>query len=251
MKKIILILFFGIGLSLQGQPTPTMELGNQRYAQKDYAGAAKIYEAILASGKESVGLHFNLGNCYYHLQQTAPAIYAFEKAHLLDPTDDAVTNNLSFARKRSLDTLPNLPKVGFENSVVSITETFHYETWGVVSILFSGLSLLLFVGFYFTPLAQRKRIYFALMSSALILLFISVFAGFYQQNYIRNEHLAIVFSDKTAVNQTPSFQSNSKLKLREGAKITIIEKSGQWLFVQLSDGQTGWVIAKAVKELNP
>ena len=249
MKKLILVVCFGLVISLKAQPT--LEMGNQRYAQKDYAGAAQIYEAILASGKESAGLHFNLGNCYYHLHQIAPAIYAFEKAHLLDPTDDAIANNLDFARKRSLDATPNLPTVGFEKIVVNLTEALHYESWAILSVVFSGLVLLFFVGYYLTKNTQRKRIYFALMSGGVLILLISVFAGFFQRNYIRNEHPAIVFKDNTSVHRSPTYQSGSLLKLREGAKVYITEKSGQWILVKLTDEQTGWIELNAVKELNP
>lgn len=249
MKKWIVLSLLGFTILAQAQPT--MELGNQLYEQKDYTGAAKIYEALLASGKESAALHFNLGNCYYQLHQTAPAIYSFEKAQLLDPSDEAIATNLNFAQKRSLDTIPNLPKVGFEKMVATVTETFHYDTWAWLSIVFSVVLVVFFVGYYFTPVTQRKRIYFSLMGMAFIALIISLFAGFFEQNYLRNERPAIVFTEKTPVHVEPTYQSTTHLKLREGAKVYILESSGSWLKVSLTDESTGWITAASVKELNP
>ena len=39
-----------------------------------------LYKKILESGEHSAALYFNIGNCYYRLNNVAESIFFFEKA---------------------------------------------------------------------------------------------------------------------------------------------------------------------------
>lgn len=57
------------------------ESGNALYKKGQYEQAIQAYESVAQTEKkESADLYFNLGNCYYKLNQVAPAIYNYEKA---------------------------------------------------------------------------------------------------------------------------------------------------------------------------
>ena len=82
MKKqfYILILFFQFSLAQNA-----FENGNQAYQKENFQGAITNYESVIASGKQSAEIYFNLGNCYYKLHKIAPAIYNYEKAGVAYP----------------------------------------------------------------------------------------------------------------------------------------------------------------------
>src|SRR6187402_1384158 len=79
------------------------EKGNEFYQKGKYDLAVKAYESVLASNKQSAQLYFNLGNSYYKLNDLAPAIYNYEKALVLDPTNKETLNNIKFAQKQTID----------------------------------------------------------------------------------------------------------------------------------------------------
>ena len=249
MKKVIVFLVFCCFGMVAAQSK--FDVANGLYQKNDFKGAAQLYESVLQSGEESAELHYNLGNCYYKLRKVGPAIFHFEKAHLMDPSDEAIENNLVFARKLSLDTIPHFPKVGFEKMVVQSTSIMHYDRWALLSILLGFAIVGCFAGYYLTKISSKKRTYFSVMVAAFLVWCISLFAGFYQRNYIHNQHPAIVFSDKLDLHTEPTSRSTTSLQLREGAKVYVLEKSGEWLKVRLTDDSLGWLQTNGVREFNP
>ncbi|MFM2230922.1 MAG: hypothetical protein RL607_2180 [Bacteroidota bacterium] len=249
MRKVIVFLFLSLFGFLSAQNS--FEAANALYQKGSFSEAANLYERELKAGNESAELHYNLGNCYYKLHRVAPAIFHLEKAHLMDPYDSAIENNLVFARKISADTIPHFPKVGFEKMLVQSTGLFYYETWGYLTLVFAIAMVACFMGYYLTTASVKKRRYFGLMIVNLFLLIIGLFAGFYQRNYRHNQHPAIVFSDQLALHAEPTSRSTVALRLREGAKVFVLEKSGNWMKVQLTDDTLGWLQANGVQEVNP
>src|SRR6478609_5620361 len=106
MKNIFYLLLF---ITQVFFAQTSFEKGNDLYKNGKYELAIKEYESVLATNKESVELYFNLGNCYYKLQKTAPAIYNYEKALVLDPSDKDALNNIKFAQKRTIDEIKVIP----------------------------------------------------------------------------------------------------------------------------------------------
>ena len=105
MKKILCILPILL-LSLWGWAANDEQLehqAEQMYAEGKYADAADIYTKILAEGKESADLYFNLGNCYYKLGENTRAILNYERSLLLNPGDDMVRYNLKMAQQAIVD----------------------------------------------------------------------------------------------------------------------------------------------------
>ena len=72
MKKITLLLFLCISLNTIAEQ-PLFTKANKTYANDSIAEAITLYDSILASGRESSELYYNLGNCYYKNKDWANA----------------------------------------------------------------------------------------------------------------------------------------------------------------------------------
>ena len=247
MKNIVyLLLFITSVLTAQN----SFEAGNALYKKGQYEQAIQAYESVVQTEKkESADLYFNLGNCYYKLNQVAPAIYNYEKALVLRPNDAEILNNLKFAQKRTIDEIKVVPKVGFEKLVHDFTAFFHYDTWAWIAIGFSFVVLLLFLGYYFTQTSLAKRVFFFGMFFGLLLVLISVFAGYFEQSHFKNDRPAILFAAMTEVKSEPQNSSPAVITLHEGAKVYVLENLEQWRKVELTDGTEGWLNASAIKEV--
>ena len=174
MKKIIFILLLTTQVFLA---QTGFEKGNTLYQKERYEQAISEYESVLAAKQHSAELYFNLGNCYYKLNKVAPAIYNYEKALVLNPDDTEIANNLKFAQKMQIDEIKVIPTVGFSKMVHDFASIFHYNTWAWISVGFSTLFLLCFIGYYFSKLTVTKRIFFFGMFGLLLLLLVSVSAA--------------------------------------------------------------------------
>ncbi|MCI4443483.1 MAG: tetratricopeptide repeat protein [Lentimicrobium sp.] len=246
MKKIIFIVLLTTQVFFAQNG---FEKGNYLYQKGRYEQAISEYESVLATKHQSAELYFNLGNCYYKLNKVAPAIYNYEKALVLNPDDAEIQNNLKFAQKMTIDEVKDIPKVGFSKTIHNLTSTFHYNTWAWISVAFSTLFLLFFIGYYFSQIALSKRIFFFGMFALLFLLLICVSAAISEKNDFENERPAIVFAEMVLVKSEPQMASNTVFTLHEGTKVFVQETLENWKKIQLTDGTEGWIEKTAIKEV--
>ena len=246
MRKIIFILLLTTQVFLAQNG---FDKGNYLYQKGRYEQAISEYESVLATKQHSAELYFNLGNCYYKLNKVAPAIYNYEKALVLSPDDAEIKNNLKFAQKITIDEVKDIPKVGFSKMIHNLTSTFHYNTWAWISVGFSTLFLLFFIGYYFSQIALSKRIFFFGMFALLLLLLISVSAAISEKNDFEHERPAIVFAEMVLVKSEPQMASTTVFTLHEGTKVFVQETIENWNKIQLTDGTEGWIEKTAIKEV--
>jgi tetratricopeptide (TPR) repeat protein len=225
------------------------ERGNDLYQKGKYDLAIKEYESVLNENKESVELYFNLANSYYKLQQTAPAIYNYEKALVLDPANKAALNNIKFAQKHTIDEIKVVPKVGFAKLLRDFTGIYPFDTWAWIAIGFAILFLLFFLGYYFSQAVVAKRIFFLGMFVILLSIMLSISAAFFEKSHFDNEKPAIVFAESADVRSEPQNASTSIFTLHEGTKVYVEETLENWKKIQLTDGTEGWIDSKAIKEV--
>jgi tetratricopeptide (TPR) repeat protein len=246
MKNILYILLF---ISQVFFAQTGFEKGNDLYQKGKYDLAAKAYESVLNENKESVELYFNLGNCYYKLHKTAPAIYNYEKALVLDPCNKQVLNNIKFAQKQTIDEIKVVPKVGFAKLLRDFTGIYPFDTWAWISISFAFLFLLFFMGYYFSQTVVTKRIFFIGMFVVILLVLMSVSAAFFEKSHFENERPAVVFAESAEVRSEPQKASNAIFILHEGTKVYVEEILGNWKKIQLTDGTEGWIDSNSIKEV--
>lgn len=225
------------------------EAANELYQKAKYNEAVAAYENVERDNKQSAELYFNLGNSYYKLNKVAPAIYNYEKALLLSPKDSEVLANLRFAQKRTIDEVKVIPKVGFAKLLRDFTAIYDYNTWAWISVSFSVLFLLSFIGYYFSQLTLSKRIFFLGMFMMFVLLLISVAAAIFEKSHYKNEIPAIVFAEMVEVKAEPQKLAANVVTLHEGAKVFVKETLENWKKIQLTDGTEGWIQTSAIKEL--
>lgn len=247
MKNILYVVFLLTSQIFFAQTG--FETGNDLYQKGKYQEALNAYESVVNNHKQSAELFYNLGNCYYKLNKVAPAIYNYEKALVLKPNDGDVLNNLKFAQKRTIDEIKVIPKVGFGKLLRDFTGIYHYNTWGWISIGFSVLFLLSFIGYYFSQITVSKRIFFFSMFVFVIMLMISVASAIFEKSHFENEKPAIVFVEMTDVRSEPQKMASTVVVLHEGTKVYVEEAVVGWEKVQLTDGTEGWIESKSIKEV--
>ena len=120
MKKITLLLFLCISLNTIAEH-PLFTQGNTAYANDSIAQAITIYDSILASGKESSELYYNLGNCYYKDKDWANAIWYYEKSLQLKANIQA-KENIALTKLKIIDRIEALPQLFYKRWWINIQE---------------------------------------------------------------------------------------------------------------------------------
>lgn len=250
MKKYILLFLLAFQFVLANESIDAIfKKANDSYNKENYEEALIGFEKITKAGNVSADLYFNIGNCYYKLGKIAPSIYNYEKALLLNPDDEAIQINLSFAQKMTIDDIKIVPEVGFKKIVKDFTAKSHYDAWAWTAVGIAFLSLLVFLGYYFGNTVLMKRLFFTLFLLSLIGIGVTVFSAFLQKKCDANYNPAIVFAEATTLKSEPKNSSEDVVTLHEGTKVLVLETLGNWKQVELSDKTKAWIAKDAIKEV--
>jgi len=250
MKNILFLLLL-IANTITAQNVDTLFVSaNELYRNGAFEEAIEKYKKIESQDAVSSELYLNLGNAYYKLNKVGPTIFYYEKALKLNPLNEDVKNNLIFAKRLALDTIEEVPKTVFQRFNKNYLQKLSYNEWAIVVVLFSFLTSLLFLLFYFGYSSTRKRIYFTTSGISFIVLIFSLFITYNQYSQAKNKKEAIVFVEKTEVRNAPTLNSEAIFTLHEGAKVFVLDTIDNWKKIRIADGKQGWIIADEIKLLN-
>ena len=248
MKKILFLLLV-IANSISGQNADSLFVSaNELYRNGAFEEAIKKYKEIETLDSVSSELFLNLGNAHYKLNKVGPTIFYYEKALKLDPLNTDVKNNLIFAQRLALDNIKEVPKTIFQKFNKNYLQKLSFDEWAIVVVIFSFLTAILFLLFYFGYAPTKKRIYFSASVFSFILLLFVVFITYNQYNQAKNKKEAIVFAEKTAIRNAPTLNSEEVFILHEGAKVIVLDAIDNWKKIKLADGKQGWIISEEIKE---
>ncbi len=249
MKKIFFLLLI-ITNTIGAQTIDELfEKANTLYKNGDYKKAIAAYQEIEKTQQISDALYYNLGNSYYKLNKVAPTIYNYEKALQINPLHQDTANNLVFAKRLTLDRIEKLPQTFLQRINKNYLQKLSYNTWSILTIIFSFLSVLLFLGFYFAEIPFKKRLFFTTSILSFLLLFTTLAITYSQYNYHQKNKVAIIFAEKTEIKNAPTLNSDTVFTLHEGTKIILLDAVDTWKKIKLADGKIGWILSDDLKEL--
>lgn len=249
MKQLSYILILLIGTVTVSQNNPLFELGKERYKEGKYQEAVENWMKILDKGEHSAHLYFNLGNAHYKLNNIGPSIYYYEKALQLNPLDGDIKTNLSFAENARIDAIEPLPKSVFSKWHSTISGLLDFDNWARVSVGFTLLFVILFLGYYFSESERKKRILFASSLFSLLLFILSLAMTFQIYSDVIHDKPAIIFAESVEVKSEPNMGSEVVFSLHEGTKVQIMEEDDNWVRIKLVNGKDGWVPISDLKSL--
>lgn len=218
------------------------------YIQGDYLTAIELYREVMRNEGVSATLCMNLGNSFFKLDEIAQAILWYERAYLLDPSDDDVKFNLELARTKTVDKVT--PKnqlfivVWFRNLVAALD----INTWAVLTLLFFFVAAVMAGVFLLSRKIPVKKISFAFSLFFFVFSILSFIFASTQRSNIVNRDTAIIVSPSVTVKSTPSDSGTDLFIIHEGRKVDILDSSmKEWVEIRLEDGNTGWVLRKVME----
>ena len=214
---------------------------NQAYRSQEYKRAIELYQQILSQGYESAEIYYNLGNCYYRLDQIGQAILYYEKALRLDPNDEDIKYNLEIANLRVVDRIKLPPRF------------FLFDWWDDVKFFFSLKDLIymisisfflvsvFFICWLFIRNYRIRRFFLTLSILAVILIVFWGYVYYLRIDEYKHHHQGIILAPSVTVLSAPDENSTDVFILHEGVKVDLDEQRQDWVKIRLADGKTGWV----------
>ncbi len=223
-------------------PQELFDEGCRLYQQGKYREAADTFLSILSTGYENGALYYNIGNCYYKLQNTGKSILFYERARRLVPHDEDVRANLAMAGLSVVDKIePAQEFILFVLARGYIHFIPHTLLVWIVVILYAGciawiILYMLSRRYGLRHLAMHMGIAFGV----LFLIFGIALAGQWIEDARHDE--AIILATKVDVVSAPSETDGMEVfSIHEGTRVRLDQKSGDWIEIILADGKVGWV----------
>jgi tetratricopeptide (TPR) repeat protein len=220
--------------------------GNAAYSEGRYAEAARHYEQILAAGRESTALYFNLGNAHFRSGEIGRAILNYERALRRAPRDPDVRVNLSYAEEIA-ETVPAEPSLWQRAAFPLAFRATAGELAAAWTILWCALWGLLCVRLHATRI--RTGLGRAAAVTALLAVLVATSLAFRVAAIERSDSAVVTVSGETAVRFEPSETGTEHFRVREGALLEVTDERDGWAQVRSRDGLRGWMPSEALSRI--
>lgn len=244
--KIFILLVFSF--SFLASFAATKAEADALYEKEKYAEAATAYESVLKTQGVAPEVYYNLGNCYYKLDEIPLAVLNYERAFLLDPGDGDIRANLALARGKTIDKVVPPSEMFFVTWWRDLTNCMSMNEWALLGIVSFVLMLLGILAYMFVPRLEVRK---AGVYGAMALLVVTLIANLaaVSQHYSQTHRdTAIILSPAVTVKSSPSEKSTDLFLIHEGSKVEILDGSmKEWMEVKFEEGKQGWVPVKALE----
>ena len=238
MKKTALIIFLLATFicSLNAQTVREIFVGsNKAYEKGDYMSAISGYESLVAQGRESSSLYYNLANAYFKAGKPGLAILNYERARIFSPADDDIKFNLEYVKSSFLqeDQKTKNPLTEFAKSIYDILSI---NSLGIVfTVVFMLLLISLGVCFF------RKVKFLSHANFYLGIIVVVVGVWFATKAYQTNLPWAIIVQPDCNIRSGPGTEYQTGYLIPEGKKVLILRTKEDWVEIGLKEeGIKGW-----------
>lgn len=207
-----------------------------------YRKALLRFERIVREGGVENGkLYYNIGNTYFRLGDVGNAILNYRRAERYVPNDPNLHQNLEFARARRLDHV----ELKQRTRILRTLFFWHYDfSLRARAMLFTAAFALVWILSAVRLYHRRTFLNYALAGcgalAALMLASILV-----EEQLRQRTRPGVILSEEAIAREGDSrtYAPSFREPLHAGTEFVLLEDRADWLYVELADGQRGWVPA--------
>jgi len=234
---MIWVCFFATGIyshsfAENGDRLNAFVKANAAYASGDYQTAIDQYKVVIQSGEPTGSLYFNIGNCYYRLNQIGQAILYYERAMQYIPDDPDLLFNLQHVRNQIEDQSEKRAALPLITTLkrFSLSELFwfmmicHLGFWGILII---------------RRFHRSEWSYYTFVGLS-ILWTISLVSFSVKWYDIYSDNRGVIVSPKIIVRAGPDENETALFELHAGSIVGCERHEGNWRLIQFAKGKRGW-----------
>jgi tetratricopeptide (TPR) repeat protein len=212
-------------------------------AQNHFRQAAELYAELQARGFHNPALYHNEGNAWLLAGDLPRAILAYRRGLRLAPTDRSLQEALSFARgqvhyqqsgafaRPPVETRPPwLPRIEL--------------SWWSFGLLFLGYVVAwgLLTRWQMTRRRQFLHLALGVFGSTLVVTVFLLLATAYEERH-HDHPLVVIARDEVYLRKGNGdvYPARYETPLHRGVEARLLYRRGDWLQIELSGGEVGWV----------
>lgn len=250
MRAFLLVVFILMGpLLLFGQSDQNrVNEAITLQGQGEYPKSLEIYNEILTEGFQSEYLYLNASKAAYDMGALPKARLYIEQGLKVYPKNA----ELKYNQRVLIEELDSNLRIVDDFFLLRIWKTiylcFSASGWAIIMILgLVALIGLVAAQWFKKGLVPDKIHNYAKWVFGFIIILSFVSAGFKYQQETQVE--AAIVMQSTDLKDGPDNRSESKVELRAGEKVEILDSIGVWCKVSLSNKQLGWLSKEVLTEI--
>lgn len=246
--RYILLLILGITFSAFSSASTLTLQADSAYIEDRYANAIELYEKSIANEGASSITYYNLGNAYYRSDKLGKAIICYERALILDPTNEDARTNLNFVNTKITDRLSENGTF-LSNFFNNIINSRHSNSWAMLAMVSFLLFLTAIAIYVFSSKISLKKSGF--FGGIIFILATTIFIIFSSQalSNATSHNKAVIISPSTILSTSPrqpKDRSEEALLLHEGTKVEITDSvtnidGTKWYDVKVDNNHRAWL----------
>ena len=243
--RVVVLLF--VSLSALASSAQNKSLADSAYTEGNYQQAIAIYDSLLQQGV-SPELYYNLGNCYYRLDDMTHAVLYYERALKMAPGDADIRFNLQMARSKTIDKIIPESEMFFVTWYHSLVNMSSTDGWARLALIALALAVVLALVYLFSNRIWLRKIGFFGAFIVLAVFVVSNICAYSQRQATLHRRGAIIMESAVNVKSTPSKNGTDLFILHEGTKVVVTDDSmREWKEIRVADGKEGWVETKVIE----
>lgn len=220
------------------------------YQDKEYQTALSDFIRIEKQGVIDANLFYNMGNCYFRLEQLGMSILYYKKALKVNPTHSLAKKNLDFAFTLTRDKIESSDSGALEKILKNLYHSFSLNTLALISIILFALLVLLLI--IMQTLYRFKDKSLPVFFIFLIIIFLAatvIITSMKYSAYHKNSDAVIIAL--TAVGFSgPGAEYTRVFTIHEGMTCNIEDKNENWVLIKLPNGIGGWIESNLLKRVS-
>ena len=237
----VVVAFLGLLMSVSAT-AQTKQQADSLYAKENYKAAVTMYQKLVDKDGVAPELYYNMGNCYYKLDEIAKSILNYERAQLLDPSDGDIKTNLALARGKTADKVTPPSQMFFISWWKELTNMMKISDWMLVAFTTFVLMLAGILVYAFMTTVRYRKIGAYGAMACLVVSIVANLSALSQYLTIIHRDYAIVMAPAVTVKSSPSGSSTDLFVIHEGTKVEILDSTmKEWREVKLEEGKVGWI----------
>lgn len=218
---------------------------SQLYENGKYKESLKIYlfiEKYIKNWK----LFYNIGNCYYKLNQFVEAKIYYLRSKRLKPFNNSIYKNIEIVNREFKDKISK-PKLDFFSKLMLRIESILSLNFISIVLLILILVLNIFIFILISNGKNKVVIYF--VSFLFIFTILVSFYHIYRAGKHNWKKNAVVISNNINLRSGPGENNTVLFKVNQGLEVKIIESSRNWIQVSASSQIAGWIKEKELEKI--
>ena len=245
MKKqiIILLLIFIYGNILVSisQVEEVFSRGIEAFEEKEYSKALEYFLIIENEGISTPDLYYNIGNCYFRINEIGKSILYFKKALRINSNHKPSFRNLkyvlTFTKDKQSEKESDIIAVAWDR----IINTFSLNVSAVLT-LFLFCLIIIFINLTILKYRNREKTVPLFIISVLSFIFIIFFLISFLKWTDSHKNVEAVLISSTAIGYSgPDEEFTRVFTIHEGMIFKVEKNEENWSLIKLPNGLGGWI----------